>query len=74
MEIEHISYELSYQTEIQPCLREDFKEFGISNYNVNVPKFKKEFLIKTYSIFNKIIEKYNHIPVEFEIATFTSWK
>ena len=26
-------------------LREDFKEFGISNYNVNVPKFKKEFLI-----------------------------
>ena len=55
-------------------LREDFKEFGISNYNVNVPKFKKEFLIKTYSIFNKIIEKYNHIPVEFEIATFTSWK
>ena len=55
-------------------LREDFKEFGISNYNVNVPKFKKEFLIKTYSIFNKIIEKYNYIPVEFEIATFTSWK
>ena len=26
MEIEHISYELSYQTEIQPCLRKDFKE------------------------------------------------
>ena len=26
MEIEHISYELSYQTEIQPCLREDFIE------------------------------------------------
>ena len=55
-------------------LREDFKEFGISNYNINVPSFKKEFLTKTYSIFNKIIEKYNHIPVEFEIATFTSWK
>ena len=55
-------------------LREDFKEFGISNYNISVPKFKKEFLTKTYSVFSKIIEKYNYIPVEFEIATFTSWK
>jgi len=55
-------------------IREDFKEFGISNYNINVPRFKKEFLTKTYSIFAKIIEKHNHIPVEFEIATFTSWK
>ena len=55
-------------------LREDFKEFGISNYNINVPGFKKEFLTKTYSVFNKVIEKYKHIPVEFEIATFTSWK
>ncbi len=55
-------------------LREDFKEFGISNYNTNVPRFKKKFLTKTYSVFSKIIEKYNHIPVEFEIATFTSWK
>ncbi len=55
-------------------LREDFKEFGISNYNINVSGFKKEFLTKTYSVFNKVIEKYKHIPVEFEIATFTSWK
>ena len=46
-------------------IREDFKEFGISNYNINVPRFKKEFLTKTYSIFAKIIEKHNHIPVEF---------
>ncbi len=55
-------------------LREDFKEFGISNYNINVPRFKKEFLTKTYSVFSKIIDKYKYIPVEFEIATFTSWK
>ena len=55
-------------------LRGDFRDFGISNYYKNVPKFKKEFLIKTYSVFSKIIEKYNYIPVEFEIATFTSWK
>ena len=55
-------------------LRQDFKEFGISNFYTNVPRFKKEFYTKTYSVFSKIIEKYNHIPVEFEIATFTSWK
>ena len=64
--------ELNYQSFDK--LREDFKEFGISNYNTNVPRFKKKFLTKTYSVFSKIIEKYNHIPVEFEIATFTSWK
>tara|TARA_Y200000002_G_scaffold43540_1_gene31573 strand:- start:828 stop:1535 length:708 start_codon:yes stop_codon:yes gene_type:complete len=55
-------------------LRRDFKEFGISNYFNNIPKFKKDFLIKTYSVFSKIIDKYNYIPVEYEIATFTSWK
>ncbi len=55
-------------------LRHDFKDFGISNYYMSVPKFKKEFLDKTYSVFSKIIEKYKHIPVEYEIATFTSWK
>ncbi len=55
-------------------LRKDFKELGISNYYKNNTKFKREFLSKTYSVFSKIIEKYNHIPVEFEIATFTSWK
>ena len=55
-------------------LRSDFKEFGMINLNDNKPKFKKEFLIKTESVFSKIIEKFDHIPVEFEIATFTSWK
>tara|TARA_B100000579_G_scaffold419921_1_gene419049 strand:- start:4252 stop:4959 length:708 start_codon:yes stop_codon:yes gene_type:complete len=55
-------------------LRDDFRDFGISNYYKDIPKFKKEFLTKTYNVFSKIIEKYNHIPVEFEIATFTSWK
>mgnify|MGYP001353128793 CR=1 FL=1 len=55
-------------------IRDDFKEFGISNYSKNVPKFKKDFLIKTYSVFSKIIAKYKYIPVEYEIATFTSWK
>ena len=64
--------ELNYKS--FDILRKDFKEFGISNYYNNVPRFKKEFLTKTYSIFAKIIEKHNHIPVEFEIATFTSWK
>ena len=64
--------EINYQSFDK--LRGDFKEFGISNYNINIPSFKREFLTKTYSVFTKIIEKYNHIPVEFEIATFTSWK
>ena len=33
--------------------------------------YSKMLQLKSYY---KIIEKYNHIPVEFEIATFTSWK
>jgi hypothetical protein len=64
--------ELNYKSFTK--LRQDFREFGISNYYNEIPKFKKEFLIKSNSIFSKIIEKYNHISVEFEIATFTSWK
>tara|TARA_B100000900_G_C20579736_1_gene716977 strand:- start:1976 stop:2323 length:348 start_codon:yes stop_codon:yes gene_type:complete len=55
-------------------IRNDFKKIGISNYYKNNPKFKKEFYTKTYSVFSKIIEKYEYIPVEFEIATFTAWK
>ena len=55
-------------------IRNDFKEIGISNYYKNNPKFKKDFYTKTYSVFSKIIEKYEYIPVEFEIATFTAWK
>ena len=55
-------------------IRDDFREFGISNYYKNVPKFKKDLLVKTYSVFSKIINKYKYIPVEYEIATFTSWK
>ena len=55
-------------------LRTDFKDFGLSNSIRVTPKFKREFLSKTLSVFSKIIDKYNYIPVEFEIATFTSWK
>ncbi len=55
-------------------LRKDFKGFGITSYHKNIPKFKKEFLTKSYSVFSKIIEKYEYIPIEFEIATFTTWK
>ena len=61
--------EINYQSFDK--VRGDFTEFGISNYNINIPSFKREFLTKTYSVFSKIIEKYNHIHVEFEIATFT---
>ena len=34
----------------------------------------KDFLNKTELLFAKIVEKHKYIPVEIEIATFTSWK
>lgn len=55
-------------------LRLDFKEFGIINIHNEIHKFNREFYYKTNSIFEKIIQKYKYIPVEIEIATFTSWK
>ena len=55
-------------------LRNDFKEFGTSNYyNIKIP-FKKEFLVYTTKVFDSLINKYKYIPVEIEIATFTAWK
>ena len=55
-------------------MREEFKEFGISNYYKDKIKFKKDFYIKTNYIFEQIIKKDSYFPIEIEIATFTSWK
>ena len=55
-------------------LRDDFRKFGISNYFNEKYKFKKDFYKLTNQIFSKLVEKHKHIPVEIEIATFTSWK
>ncbi len=55
-------------------LRSDFRMFGISNYFNEKYKFKKEFLSVTKKIFSKLVENYKYIPLEIEIATFTSWK
>jgi len=55
-------------------LRSDFKKFGISNYFNEKYKFKKDFLNLTNKIFSKLVEKHKYIPLEIEIATFTSWK
>ena len=55
-------------------MRNDFKEFGISNYYKDKIKFKKEFYIKTNNVFEKIIKKNSYFPIELEIATFTTWK
>ena len=55
-------------------LREDFRKFGISNYFNEKYKFKKDFYKLTNKIFSKLVEKHKYIPLEIEIATFTSWK
>ena len=55
-------------------MRNEFKEFGISNYYKDKIKFKKDFYIKTNYIFEQIIKKDSYFPIEIEIATFTSWK
>ena len=64
--------ELNYQSLFK--LRSDFKEFGMINIYDQSQIFKRNFLKKTELLFSKIIEKHKHIPVEIEIATFTSWK
>ena len=55
-------------------LRSDFRKFGISNYFNEKYKFKKDFLNFTNKIFSKLINSHKYIPLEIEIATFTSWK
>ena len=55
-------------------IRKDFKELGISNYYKEKSRFNKNFYKKTTSLFKELVAKHNHIPVEIEISTFTSWK
>ena len=37
-------------------------------------RFKKDFLKLTNNLFSKLIDNHKYIPLEIEIATFTSWK
>ncbi len=55
-------------------IRSDFRKFGISNYFNEKHKFKKDFLKLTNKLFSKLIDNHKYIPLEIEIATFTSWK
>lgn len=55
-------------------IRDDFKEFGFTNPYLQNQEFKKDFLIKTKSIFSNILKKHAFMPLELEIATFTAWK
>ncbi len=55
-------------------IRTDFRKFGISNYFNEKYRFKKEFLKLTNKLFSKLIDNHKYIPLEIEIATFTSWK
>ena len=55
-------------------IRNDFRKFGISNYFNEKYRFKKDFLKLTNKLFSKLIDNHKYIPLEIEIATFTSWK
>lgn len=55
-------------------LRSDFKQFGLINIYDQNQIFKRDFLKKTELLFSKIIQRHESIPIELEIATFTSWK
>ena len=55
-------------------IRSDFKKFGISNFFNEKQRFKKDFLKFTNKLFSKLIDKHKYIPLEIEIATFTTWK
>jgi len=66
--------ELEIQYNSLMKLRHDFKEIGTSNFYENEYFFKRDFLKKVQIIFDKIIKKYEYIPMELKIATFTAWK
>ena len=66
--------ELEIQYNSLMKLRHDFKEIGTSNFYENEYFFKRDFLKKVKIIFDKIIKKYEYIPMELKIATFTAWK
>ena len=55
-------------------IRSDFRKFGISNFFNERHRFKKDFLKLTNNLFSKLIDNHKYIPLEIEIATFTSWK
>ncbi len=55
-------------------IRSDFRKFGISNFFNEKYIFKKDFLKLTNNLFSKLIDNHKYIPLEIEIATFTSWK
>ena len=55
-------------------LRSDFKKFGLINIYDQKQIFKRNFFKKTELLFSKIIQQHESIPIELEIATFTSWK
>ena len=55
-------------------IRSDFRKFGISNFFNEKHRFKKDFLKSTNNLFSKLIDNHKYIPLEIEIATFTSWK
>ncbi len=55
-------------------IRSDFRKFGISNYFNEKYRFNKDFLKLTNKLFSKLIDNHKYIPLEIEIATFTSWK
>ena len=55
-------------------IRSDFRKFGISNFFNEKHRFKKDFLILTNNLLSKLIDNHKYIPLEIEIATFTSWK
>ncbi len=55
-------------------IRSDLRKFGISNYFDEKHSFKKDFYKLTNNLFSKLIDNHKYIPLEIEIATFTSWK
>ena len=55
-------------------IRSDLRKFGISNFFNEKHRFKKDFLKLTNDLFSKLIDNHKYIPLEIEIATFTSWK
>ena len=54
-----------------PRPSKDYSINLLDSINFQLNKF---FYKKTISLFKELVAKHDHIPLEIEISTFTSWK
>ncbi len=55
-------------------MRSDIKSIGARNFNMPRSDFNRGLYLKLNGIFQNLTKNQMHMPVEYEITTFTAWK